>query len=204
MEQTERYHSLDFLRAMAMYLGVILHVTILFGSPDRILWNFYGEYYQDPVDYQITWGIHLFRMQFFYLIAGFFAEMVYLKKGGKYFSLNRLKRILVPFIFGCLIIYPLTLGVFAVYNAELYGKSYPEQSLTFFLWEYFSQSETPRFFAGRGAASPNCRERRGIVRCQNEWWSLRSARWPASCHHGPLGVPISLLLDSLVFYSFII
>ena len=141
MEQTERYHSLDFLRATAMYLGVILHVTILFGSPDRILWNFYGEYYQDPIDYQITWGIHLFRMQFFYLIAGFFAEMVYLKKGGKYFSLNRLKRILVPFIFGCLIIYPLTLGVFAVYNAELNGMSYLEQSLTFFLWECFSDTE---------------------------------------------------------------
>ena len=39
---TDRYHSLDFLRAVAMYLGVILHVTILFGSPDRILWSFYG------------------------------------------------------------------------------------------------------------------------------------------------------------------
>ena len=48
---TEGYHSLDFLRAVAMYLGVILHVTILFGSPDRILWNFYGEYYQDPINY---------------------------------------------------------------------------------------------------------------------------------------------------------
>ena len=82
---TERYHSLDFLRALAMYLGVILHVTILFGSTDRILWNFYSEYYQDSFNYQITWGIHLFRMQFFYIIAGFFAEMVYLKKGGKYY-----------------------------------------------------------------------------------------------------------------------
>ena len=80
MEQTERYHSLDFLRATAMYLGVILHVTILFGSPDRILWNFYGEYYQDPIDYQITWGIHLFRMQFFFLIAGFLRKWCTLKK----------------------------------------------------------------------------------------------------------------------------
>ena len=100
-----------------MYLGVILHVTILFGSPDRILWEFYSEYYQDPVSYQVTWGIHLFRMQFFYLIAGFFAEMVYLKRGGAYFSKNRLKRILIPFLFGLLIIYPLTLGVFAAHNA---------------------------------------------------------------------------------------
>lgn len=138
---TERYHSLDFLRAVAMYLGVILHVTILFGSPDRILWNFYGEYYQDPINYQITWGIHLFRMQFFFLIAGFFAEMVYLKKGGKYFSQNRLKRILVPFIVGLLVIYPLTLGVFAVHNVELGDKSFIERSLQFFLWEAFSGTD---------------------------------------------------------------
>ena len=135
---TDRYHSLDFLRAVAMYLGVILHVTILFGSPDRILWEFYSEYYQDPVSYQVTWGIHLFRMQFFYLIAGFFAEMVYLKKGGTYFSKNRLKRILIPFLFGLLIIYPLTLGVFASHNAELGDKSYLQRSLYFFMWEFFS------------------------------------------------------------------
>ena len=120
-----------------MYLGVILHVTILFGSPDRILWSFYGEYYQDPVSYQVTWGIHLFRMQFFYLIAGFFAEMVYLKRGGAYFSKNRLKRILIPFLFGLLIIYPLTLGVFAAHNAELADKSYIERSMHFFMWEFF-------------------------------------------------------------------
>ena len=123
-----------------MYLGVILHVTILIVSPDRILYNFYGEYYQDPLNYQITWGVHLFRMQFFYLIAGFFAEMVYLKKGGKYFSQNRLKRILVPFIAGLLVIYPLTLGVFALHNAELGDKSFFERSLQFFLWEAFSGS----------------------------------------------------------------
>ena len=134
----ERYHSLDFLRAVAMYLGVILHVTILFGSPDRILWNFYSEYYQDPVNYQITWGVHLFRMQFFYIIAGFFAELVYLKKGGIYFSKNRIKRILIPFLFGILIIYPLTLGVFGVHNAELAENSFLGMSLHFFLWEYFS------------------------------------------------------------------
>jgi glucan biosynthesis protein C len=138
---TERYHSLDFLRALAMYLGVILHVTILFGSTDRILWNFYSEYYQDSFNYQITWGIHLFRMQFFYIIAGFFAEMVYLKKGGKYYLKNRLKRILVPFIFGCLIIYPLTLGVFAVHNAELADKTFLERSLHFFMWEFFSGTD---------------------------------------------------------------
>ena len=124
-----------------MYLGVILHVTILFGSTDRILWNFYSEYYQDSFNYQITWGIHLFRMQFFYIIAGFFAEMVYLKKGGKYYSKNRLKRILVPFIFGCLIIYPLTLGVFAVHNAELAEKTFLERSLHFFMWEFFSGTD---------------------------------------------------------------
>ncbi len=138
---TERYHSLDFLRALAMYLGVILHVTVVFGSPDRILYLFYSEYYSDPVNYHVTWWIHLFRMQFFYLIAGFFAEMVYLKKGGKYFSKNRLKRILIPFLFGVLIIYPLTLGVFSVHNAEIADKSFLERSLHFFLWEFFSGTD---------------------------------------------------------------
>ncbi|MDG1891960.1 MAG: acyltransferase family protein [Verrucomicrobiota bacterium] len=141
LSPSERFHSLDFLRAAAMYLGVVLHVTVLFGSPDRILWNFYSEYYPDPLNYHITWGVHLFRMQFFYIIAGFFAEMVYLKKGSRYFSRNRLKRILVPFIFGCLIIHPLTMGVFAVHNAELADLSFLQRSLHFFLWEFFSGTD---------------------------------------------------------------
>ena len=58
------------------------------------------EYYQDPVSYQVTWGIHLFRMQFFYLIAGFFAEMVYLKRGGAYFSKKQVEANSIPFLLG--------------------------------------------------------------------------------------------------------
>jgi hypothetical protein len=51
--------------------------------------------------------IHMFRMQAFFLIAGFFAHLVYSRRGGRAFLGQRLLRIGVPLVVGWLILFPM-------------------------------------------------------------------------------------------------
>lgn len=68
----ERYHDLDLVRAGAMLLGLILHVCIFFISCGRYS-PVSGEYQGDPLNEALLNVIHLFRMQLFFMLAGFFA-----------------------------------------------------------------------------------------------------------------------------------
>ena len=85
MNSNERYHSLDFVRAIAMLLGVLLHVSMHFAEHSKIPWAFNtwstGESHGNVLNTNISNFIHLFRMQLFYLIAGFFAQLVIDRKG---------------------------------------------------------------------------------------------------------------------------
>jgi len=104
-ESGERYNGLDALRAFAMFLGIALHVSV--------------GYMQNPPlafpmneDRNLTFdilnlGIHSFRMQLFFVVAGFFAHMVFHRSGSKEFFQQRLQRIGVPFLVGFGIVLPL-------------------------------------------------------------------------------------------------
>ena len=104
--ENRRYHDLDFVRAAAMLLGLLLHVCIFFMPPQEYFWGS-GEYYGDVVNLQFLSFIHLFRMQLFFLLAGFFAELVIDRRGLGHFVHDRLKRILVPLIVGVVVIVPI-------------------------------------------------------------------------------------------------
>ena len=75
MDKQVRYHGLDFVRAVAMMLGVVLHVSMFFCDENTFHW-LAGEYNRDPINTFALKAIHLFRMQLFMLLAGFFAELV--------------------------------------------------------------------------------------------------------------------------------
>ena len=103
-ENKQRYHSLDALRASALLLGIFFHAAESF-CPDRFSWA--------VVDPQAHWAfeyfqhaLHSFRMETFYLIAGFFAHLVVQQRGLRAFISNRLSRIAVPFVVGWIILYP--------------------------------------------------------------------------------------------------
>jgi peptidoglycan/LPS O-acetylase OafA/YrhL len=53
---------------------------------------------------------HTFRMQLFFLIAGFFARLLYQRRGFKGFAKHRLLRIAVPLVIGWFILYPLIMA----------------------------------------------------------------------------------------------
>ncbi|MDP6232055.1 MAG: acyltransferase family protein [Nitrospinaceae bacterium] len=105
MQGQERYHGLDFVRAVAMMLGVVLHVSMFFCDNNSFHW-IAGEHKRDSLNTFAVRSIHFFRMQLFMLLAGFFAELVLQKKGMDALMRDRLKRILWPFLIGILFFMP--------------------------------------------------------------------------------------------------
>lgn len=101
----ERFHALDATRAFALLLGVVFHAA----------WFYTPQPTETPVkdvaaNHFLGWlffAIHTFRMQLFFLIAGFFARLVIEKRGLAAFAKNRFRRIVIPFVVGWFILYPL-------------------------------------------------------------------------------------------------
>ena len=114
MHSTERYHGLDFVRAIAMMLGVVLHTSMLFR--DDFHWPMIaGEYRGDAINTFAVKFIHFFRMQLFIILAGFFAELVFQRKGMDHLAQDRIKRIFVPFLVGIFIFVPI-IGILTNFN----------------------------------------------------------------------------------------
>lgn len=104
---TTRISSMDALRALAMFLGILLHAVMAYTVRP------FEGLYQDPIYHAriydgIFFSIHTFRMQLFYLIAGFFFRLLYYRIGESAFIKHRTQRILLPFIVGLFTILPLT------------------------------------------------------------------------------------------------
>ena len=140
MDPKERYHGLDFVRAMAMMLGLVLHVCIFFMPADNYLWVA-GEYSGDPANRWLLNFIHLFRMELFFLMAGFFAELVIMRKGFGNLVKDRTKRILIPFIIAVLFMVPLhyfVTNVNGFYSSTLDEYGFFERYKVLFFWGTFA------------------------------------------------------------------
>jgi glucans biosynthesis protein C len=110
-----RFHALDSLRAAMMFLGIYLHAVVAYspegGWPLRL-----GQ-----LTHSLDWSmsvIHVFRMPIFYAMAGFFTALLLERYGFRGAALNRFKRIVIPFVVGWIIIWPLTIFMTGV---GLYG-----------------------------------------------------------------------------------
>lgn len=116
---SERVYALDALRAIMMLLGIVIHASITYGSKDYgTAWTLKDT--NNNFVFDIVVGlIHAFRMPVFFVAAGYFGALLFYKKGPKAMLINRVKRILLPFLAGVLIIYPLV--VFArVYSSSAF------------------------------------------------------------------------------------
>ena len=88
---TDRFHSLDFLRAFALLMGVLLHVLMLFLEP------FDGSEPRLGASIVFIW-IHTWRMPLFMLLAGFFTALSLSKRNTGNYAFNRLIRLGVPLL----------------------------------------------------------------------------------------------------------
>lgn len=102
--QSERIYYLDNLRALAMMLGVFLHVGLAYAQPARLVWLATNPDGSRVVDASI-WFIHLFRMSLFFWLSGYLAKFTVSRKGLTHFIKGRALRIVLPMI----IFYPILL-----------------------------------------------------------------------------------------------
>jgi len=116
-----RLYSLDALRATMMLLGVVLHTVISY-VPIKLgdVWPF-----QDPD--QTIWAlvilslIHAFRMQVFFILAGFFTSLMIERRGAAGLVRNRLERIGIPLVVGVVFLWPLIVAAFVFAGGALQG-----------------------------------------------------------------------------------
>jgi peptidoglycan/LPS O-acetylase OafA/YrhL len=93
----ERLHYLDNIRALAMLLGVLLHAALAYSPMVSSVWLTADSVNSVFFD-MVFVVIHTFRMPLFFLVSGYFALLLIEKRNVKGFLINRLKRILLPFI----------------------------------------------------------------------------------------------------------
>lgn len=123
----ERYHALDATRAFALLLGVVFHAA----------WSFTGTVTGAPIAdasggplfHWFFYTSHTFRMQLFFLIAGFFAHLVCHRRGFGDFVRNRLLRVGVPLLVGWFILFPLVVAAF-VAGGNVSGRNLTELPLS--------------------------------------------------------------------------
>ena len=101
---------MDSLRATAMFLGLVFHGAVVFGE-----WTVDFLRHHDESSLFVRYFpevIHVFRMQLFFLVAGFFSMMLCGKRGIISYAKNRFVRIFIPFVFCVLLIQPWLAGHF--------------------------------------------------------------------------------------------
>jgi len=119
-----RYHALDALRAAMMFLGIYLHAVVAYSPTGG--WPYKPAQLTTTLDWSVGL-IHVFRMPVFYVMAGFFAALLLQRYGLRRAADNRFWRIVVPFVVGWIILYPMVMFLAAV------GRGGMDRALDFIL-----------------------------------------------------------------------
>ena len=109
-----RHHGLDAARAIALFIGIFHHGIESFIS--YVKWDWITQDTQESIILDILFYVsHVFRMQAFFLMSGFFAHLLLKKLGTGGFMVNRAKRLVLPFVIFWPILY------FSTYNLWIWG-----------------------------------------------------------------------------------
>jgi hypothetical protein len=123
METHDRLHALDALRAFALFLGIYFHASLSY-FPGLDEWVV-TDTSTGPVVWLLSGFSHLFRMSLFFFIAGYFARLVYHRKGFGYFVRDRAKRIALPLLMFLPVMLWL-LGLIWEWGAQQMGRPLPD------------------------------------------------------------------------------
>lgn len=114
-----RLHYLDAVRAGALLLGIVFHASLSF-MPIFIGWAVMDINTSNSVGVFALIS-HSFRMELFFLIAGFFACLSVNKHGIGGFIRSRVLRIGVPFIIGWIALRPLIIAGWTIGGQSMQG-----------------------------------------------------------------------------------
>jgi glucan biosynthesis protein C len=111
--QENRNHALEAVRAVMFPLGLVV------ASAESFLPGF-ASLGWPIVDNSPSWGaagiyyvLHIFRLTTFFLLSGFFAHLVFHRRGTAAYIKQRSKRILIPLVVGWCVFVPLIVLTFA-------------------------------------------------------------------------------------------
>ena len=95
ISKTERFHGLDAVRGIAMLLGIVIHASLPYieGLP-KGLWP--SDKNTSNIIAIIFQFIHIWRMPIFFIISGFFANLVITRKSLIIWWKNRFLRLVLP------------------------------------------------------------------------------------------------------------
>ena len=120
IKQNQRLDYLDAVRSFALLLGIVFHASLSF------LPIFIGWAVMDVSTSSFITGFmmvsHSFRMELFFLIAGFFSHMVFHAKRTGSFIQSRLVRIAIPLVVGWFILRPLLIASWAMGFQSMRGE----------------------------------------------------------------------------------
>lgn len=118
---SNRLDYLDAARAYALILGVIFHASLSF-MPVFIGWAVMDVSTSSVVSWFLMIS-HSFRMELFFLIAGFFSHMSFHNQGLGRFAYSRLMRIAVPFVVGWFLLRPLLVSGWIIGGESMRGEA---------------------------------------------------------------------------------
>lgn len=110
---------LDAVRAFALLLGIVFHASLSF-MPIYIGWAVMDVSTNSFASIFVLIS-HSFRMELFFLIAGFFSHMTFHRKGVGSFAKSRLIRIAIPFVIGWFILRPLVVSGWIIGGESMRG-----------------------------------------------------------------------------------
>lgn len=116
---SERLDHLDATRAFALLLGIVFHASLSF-MPIFIGWAV-QDISTSPLVAGFVTVSHSFRMETFFLLAGFFSHLTFHRRGAGTFLRSRAVRIVVPFIVGWFLLRPLVVSGWIMGQASLRG-----------------------------------------------------------------------------------
>jgi peptidoglycan/LPS O-acetylase OafA/YrhL len=139
---------MDFIRAVMMLLGVVLHTALVFQEQDG-LWIYYDPE-RSPLAVLFPLSIHIFRMPIFFVMAGFFGAMLFTRKGPAIFAGHRFDRIVIPLVIGWFVLYPLLMWAISfayTYASQPVGGRSILDVFSTMTWNADFVEESPDFFA---------------------------------------------------------
>jgi len=142
---SQRLHALDHLRATMMWLGIVLHASIIYMvAPSPLPWH---DDQSTPLADLLVAVIHAFRMPLFFVLAGFFVALLVQQRGLAGMARHRVRRLGLPFavfwpvlfvattLLGLMFLHRMAHGTWGVDRSLLpRGPNVPQGPPTMHLW----------------------------------------------------------------------
>ncbi|UAM98692.1 acyltransferase family protein [Polaribacter litorisediminis] len=124
--KTERIHALDSLRAIMMILGIVLHSALNYVTWDNTDgWGLKDVNAMHASNDFIFSFIHTYRMQLFFVIAGFFGSMLFYERAPLKMIKNRVARLLLPFLVFVMLLRPILVFCWTYSKSTFAGNEAP-------------------------------------------------------------------------------